>query len=221
MPPSTRETLIDTAARLFHEQGYGGTGIATILREAGVNSGSLYHFFPTKEALVAAVLERYIEQLRPALTDPVEAASQDPIERVFALLAGYRQMLQITGCKLGCPIGNLALELADNHPEVRRLTDANFLNWVNVVREWLDAAGDRLPPHIDRFELAQMVLNTMEGGIMQARSRGSVEPFDAAVRQLRIYFDYLMRDARASRGNEAQSPADEDAAASLSSAPAQ
>src|SRR5439155_22202151 len=46
MPPRTREALITTAARLFHEQGYGSTGIATILREADVNSGSLYHFFP-------------------------------------------------------------------------------------------------------------------------------------------------------------------------------
>lgn len=208
MPPSTRDILVDTAARLFHEQGYGGTGIATILREAGVNSGSLYHFFPTKEALVAAVLERYIDQLRPALTDPVEATTAEPIGRVFTLLAGYRQMLEITGCKLGCPIGNLALELADNHPEVRRLTDINFVNWVNVVREWLEAAGDRLPAHVDRLELAQMVLNTMEGGIMQARSRGSLEPFDAAVRQLRIYFDYLERDARASGPNQTPSPAD-------------
>lgn len=220
MPPTTRITLIETAARLFHEQGYGGTGVATILREAGVNSGSLYHFFPTKEALVAAVLEMYIQQLRPALTDPVEATTSDPIERVFTLLGGYRAMLEETGCKLGCPIGNLALELADNHPEVRRLTDINFRNWVNVVREWLDAAGDRLPAHIDRFELAQMVLNTMEGGIMQARSRASIEPFDAAVRQLRIYFDLLERDARASRQSQAQSPADEDAAKQSSSAPA-
>ena len=171
--------------------------------------------------MVAAVLERYIEQLRPALTDPVEATAGDAIGRVFALLAGYGQMLEITGCKLGCPIGNLALELADNHPEVRRLTDVNFVNWVNVVREWLDAAGDRLPAHIDRLELAQMVLNTMEGGIMQARSRGSVEPFDAAVRQLRIYFEYLERDARASRGKQARSSADEDAAQRSSSAPAE
>ena len=200
MPPSTREIILDTAARLFHEQGYGATGIATILREANANSGSLYHFFPTKEALVAAVLERYVDLLRPVLIEPVEAQTADPIERVFALLAGYRQMLQITGCKLGCPIGNLALELADNHPEVRRLTDVNFVNWVGAVRQWLEAAGERLPPEVDRAELAQMVLNTMEGGIMQARSRGGPEPFDAAVRQLRHYFDYLERDAQARAG---------------------
>ena len=199
MPPSTRETLIATAARLFHEQGYGSTGISTILREASVNSGSLYYFFPSKEALVVGVLEWYRANLRPMVMDPIERQTNDPIDRVFALLAWYRSIMELTACKLGCPIGNLALELADNHPEVRRLTDENFTNWVLAVKRWLDDAADRLPMNIDRLELAQMVLNTMEGGIMQARARAELAPFDAAVRQLRNYFDYLQRDARASR----------------------
>ena len=199
MPPSTRESLIQSAARLFHEQGYGSTGISTILREANVNSGSLYHFFPSKESLVAGVLEWYRANLRPIVMDPIERQTDHPIGRVFALLNWYRGLLEQTGCKLGCPIGNLALELADNHPDVRRLTDENFVNWVKAVKQWLDDAGDRLPASADRMELAQMVLNTMEGGIMQARARGEIEPFDAAVRQLRKYFDYLEADARAHR----------------------
>jgi AcrR family transcriptional regulator len=200
LPPATRDALVTSAARLFHEQGYGATGIATILREANVNSGSLYHFFPSKESLVVGVLEWYRAHLRPIVMDPIEAQTADPIERVFTLLAWYRGLLVQTGCKLGCPIGNLALELADNHPDVRKLTDENFVNWVKAVQQWLDAAGDRLPATADRFELAQMVLNTMEGGIMQARARGDLAPFDAAVRQLRNYFNYLERDAREHKG---------------------
>ncbi|MGH7179065.1 MAG: TetR/AcrR family transcriptional regulator [Tepidisphaeraceae bacterium] len=199
MPSGTRETLISTAARLFHEQGFSGTGVATILREANVNSGSLYHYFPSKEALVVGVLEWYRANLRPIVMDPVEKQTADPIDRVFSLLSWYRSLLEITHCKLGCPIGNLALELADNHPDVRRLTDENFVNWTLAVRQWLDDAGDQLPASVDRLELSQMVLNTMEGGIMQARARADLAPFDAAVRQLRKYFDYLERDARASR----------------------
>lgn len=200
MPPATRDSLVESAARLFHEQGYGATGIATILREANVNSGSLYHFFPSKESLVVGVLEWYRAHLRPIVMDPIEVQTSDPIERVFALLNWYRGILVQTGCKLGCPIGNLALELADNHPDVRKLTDENFVNWVKAVQQWLVDAGDRLPPTVDRFELSQMVLNTMEGGIMQARARGDLAPFDAAVRQLRNYFDYLEHDAREHKG---------------------
>src|SRR3954469_2791821 len=205
MPPSTRDSLVLSAARLFHEQGYGSTGIATILREANVNSGSLYHFFPSKESLVVGVLEWYRAHLRPIVMDPIESQTSDPIERVFALLNWYRGLMEQTGCKLGCPIGNLALELADNHPDVRRLTDENFTNWVLAVKKWLDDAGDRLPAHLDRLELAQMVLNTMEGGIMQARARDEVAPFDAAIRQLRNYFNYLERDAVHSQREKGES----------------
>jgi AcrR family transcriptional regulator len=195
LPPDTRDNLLNAAARLFHEQGFAATGVATILREAGVNSGSLYHFFPTKESLLVGVLERYQRMLRPVVMDPVESKTDDPIERVFTLLDWYRSIMLETQCKLGCPIGNLALELADNHPDVRRLADANFVGWVEAVHKWLVDAGDRLPSSVNRGELAQMVLNTMEGGIMQSRARGQIAPFDAAVRQLRNYFDYLVRDA--------------------------
>ena len=174
-------------------------GRPALLRTAGVNSGSLYHFFPGKEALLTAVLQKYQENLHPIVLAPIQAQTEDPIARVFALLAWYRGLMEQTNCRLGCPIGNLALEVSDSHPEVRSLIHANFDGWTEGVRRWLDAAGDRLPADCDRKELAQMVLNTMEGGIMQCRSRAELAPFDAAVRQLRRYFDYLERDAQASR----------------------
>jgi TetR/AcrR family transcriptional regulator, transcriptional repressor for nem operon len=220
MPPPTRDNLVDAAARLFHEQGFAATGVATILREADVNSGSLYHFFPTKEALLVGVLERYVENLRPIVMDPVETQAGDPIERVFTLLAWYRGLMQITGCKLWCPIGNLALELSDSHPQVRELIDLNFANWVTAVRQWLEAAGNRLPADCDRQELAQMVLNTMEGGIMQARSRAGLAPFDAAVNQLRRYFEYLQRDAQSSRAGQTKSGSNSTSPADATDAPA-
>jgi AcrR family transcriptional regulator len=107
-PASTRDRLIEAARQLFLVKGYEGTGIAEILREAGVNSGSLYYFFRTKEELLLAVLDWYVEGLRPFVIDPAFSSTEDPIERVFAVLAGYRMMLQMTDCRQGCPIGNLA-----------------------------------------------------------------------------------------------------------------
>ena len=72
---------MQSAARLFHEQGYSATGIATILREAGANSGSLYHFFPNKEALLLGVLNWYRDQLQPVVLGPREEQEPDPLER--------------------------------------------------------------------------------------------------------------------------------------------
>ncbi len=192
----TRTRILEVASRLFHEQGYHATGIATILREAEVNSGSLYHFFPSKEALLVGVLERYIKGLEPIVLAPAEGATQDPIERVFALLAWYRHGLEMTKCTLGCPIGNLALELGDSNPQVRDLIHTNFENWAKGVERWLEAAGDRLPAWIDRTQLARFVLTAMEGGVMQARAAGHIGPFDDAVEQLRAYFQALEETAK-------------------------
>src|ERR1041384_7284747 len=96
----TKSRILEAARRLFYEQGYHATGIATILREADVNSGSLYHFFPSKEALLIGVLERYVDLLRPVVMDPAEAAAGDPIERIFRMLANYRAGLEAAKCRM-------------------------------------------------------------------------------------------------------------------------
>jgi len=195
MATDTRERILDSASRLFHEQGYAATGVSTILREAGVNSGSLYHFFPSKEALLVGVLERYLVLLDPVVQGPIEGAVGDPIDRVFALLDWYRAGLVATGCRLGCPIGNLALEVSDTHPEVRPLIHQNLLNWASGIGRWLEEAGDRLPDDCDRVALADFVLTVMEGAIMQARAAASLEPFDRSVAVLRDHFNRLTIDA--------------------------
>ncbi len=207
---TTRERIIDAAMVLFLERGFAATGIAAILQAAGVRSGSLYYFFKSKEELLLAVLEKYKTLLRPVILDPAESKTGDPIERVFALLALYRGFLQETGCRLGCPIGNLALEVSDHHDEARELIRENFDGWVAGVKQWLDDSGDRLPNETDREGLARFVLTVMEGGQMQAKAEKRIEAFDHSVVQLRNYFDSLQQIARAARSGPTQpSPIEE------------
>ena len=182
--------------RLFWEKGYGTTSIADILREAGALSGSLYHFFPTKQDLLMAVLELYKDGIHPMLLQPAWEGVDDPIERVFALLAQYRRALVDTECFYGCPIGSLALELHEPDPPVRALLAANFDGWVAAIEQCLIGAGDRLPADLDRRELAQFVLTTMEGGVMQSRTHRTTQAFDASVHMLRDYFDRLEASAK-------------------------
>jgi TetR/AcrR family transcriptional repressor of nem operon len=194
-PDNTRDRLIDVAMELFHSQGYQATGVAQILRKAEVNSGSLYYFFPTKEDLLLAVLEKYKGMLHPVLLEPIWSRIEDPIEKIFGLLDGYRQMLMATDCNYGCPIGNLALEIGHSHNKARALMAENFQGWRDAVRGCLDQAADRLPANLDRAQLASFVLTVMEGAVMQARTERSLKPFDDAVTQLRDYVERLTADA--------------------------
>ncbi len=179
---------------LFWKHGYAGTGIAQILKEADAGSGSLYYFFPTKEDLLLAVLEWYRENLWPEVVQPVFDRVSDPIERIFGILDAYRRGLLSTNFQHGCPIGNLSLELADSHPAARQLLAVNFTGWRKAIEQCLAEAADRLPEPLDREQLALFGLTTMEGAVMLTRAYQNIDPYDAAVTQLRDYFDRLLRD---------------------------
>ena len=197
---STRDRLVFTALSLFSEKGYQSTSVADILKAANANSGSLYHAFPTKQDLLLAVLQMYRDGIEPMLLAPAWAGVEDPIEKVFALLGAYRRSLEITDCLYGCPIGSLALELHEPDPAVREMLAVNFDGWRAQVKTCLDAACDRLPAGLDTAKLAAFVLTVMEGGVMQARTYRSLEPYDACVAMLRDYFDRLEASAASPSG---------------------
>ena len=197
---STRDRLVYAALRLFAEKGYASTSVADVRQAADVHSGSLYHFFPGKQDLLLAVLDAYRHGIDPMLLQPAWQGVDDPIDKIFALLASYRRALLQTECQYGCPIGSLALELHEPDPAVRELLALNFSGWVRAVRTCLEAASDRLPANLDVDGLAEFVLTTMEGAVMQARTHRSIRYFDSSVRQLRSYFDLLLgKEASAKR----------------------
>ncbi len=184
-----------TAMRLFGEKGYESTSVADILRAANANSGSLYHFFPTKQDLLIEVLKRYRDGIGPMLLEPAWAGIADPIEKVFALLARYRRALAGSDCAYGCPIGNLALEIHEPDPPVRDLLAVNFNGWVAAIETCYAEAGDRLPQGLDRRALATFTLTTMEGGVMQSRTHRNLAAFDRSVAMLRDYVTRLEQSA--------------------------
>jgi TetR/AcrR family transcriptional repressor of nem operon len=196
MVKDTRQRIIEAATELLWAKGYGSTSIADILSRSQVNSGSLYYFFPGKQDVLIAVLEAYREGIRPMLLEPAWAGVDDPIERVFALLARYRTALVDTDCTYGCPIGSLALELHEPDPPVRELMAANFRGWVEGVEACLQQARDRFPAATDLRALAELALNVMEGGVMQSRTFRDIGPFDRAVGQLREHFAALQARER-------------------------
>lgn len=191
----TEARLVEAARELFWAKGYEATGVAEVLERAGANAGSLYHYFGGKEELLLAVLERYEELLDPAVLEPARRSAEDPIERVFAVLAGYRDALLATGFARGCPIGSLALEVAETHPAARAGLSRNFGAWRAAIEGWLHEAADRFPDAADPAGLAAFVLTVMEGAVMQARVERSIAPFDACIEELRAYFT-LMEERR-------------------------
>ena len=184
----TRARLIDAARYLFWEKGYAATGLADILGRAQANSGSFYHFFESKDALLRTVLETYVEMLKPHLLAPVRAKARTPLDEVFGLLESYRARLIDTDCTYGCPIGRLALEIDPENTPAHALIARNFDGWTAEVAGALRRANVRAPD-----DVAVFVLTVMEGAVMQARAHRSVDLFDTCIRQLRMHIKALTR----------------------------
>ena len=79
---------------------------------------------------------------------------------------------------------------------MRDLLAVNFENWTRAVERCIEAAGKRMPANTDKRALAEFVLTSMEGGVMQARTYRDVSYFDRTVKQLRDHFALLEQAAK-------------------------
>ena len=144
---SSRERILEAAVGLFYANGYSATGVAEILKKAEVNSGSFYFFFKSKEELLLAVLDWYLENLDPILIRPVYEATSIPIERVFAPVDDYRQKILITGVRFHLPDWSAGFwRLTPRAGMCHSKIAANFRGWTGRYNAVLMTQASRLPP---------------------------------------------------------------------------
>ncbi|MGH7526031.1 MAG: TetR family transcriptional regulator C-terminal domain-containing protein, partial [Gemmatimonadales bacterium] len=90
------------------------------------------------------MLDLYLEWLYPAVIAEPFSRTSDPIERVFEILADYRERIVSTGFTYHCPIGSLGPEIGGSMPAARAKVAASFEGWRGWVKRCLDDAADRL-----------------------------------------------------------------------------
>ncbi|MFC8275473.1 TetR/AcrR family transcriptional regulator [Streptomyces sp. NPDC057271] len=177
----TRERIVRTTSRLMQRQGYEGTGIKQISREAGATLGSLYHFFPggKQELGTAAVRlgdEEFTEFLREALdTEP------EPERALVALTAALAQGLRDSDWLDGCPVTSAVVGTATTAPDLQQAAAEAFARWRAVVTGKLAATGFA---ETDAEELAHTVIATLEGAELAAQTARSAVPLEVAGRHL-------------------------------------
>ncbi|RZN31605.1 MAG: TetR/AcrR family transcriptional regulator [Methanosarcinales archaeon] len=94
-----RSELIDTAEELFLENGYEGTAVSEIVRNAGVAQGTFYHYFKSKNEVLSAITDRWTEEMRAGIEDIASRDDSDAIDKIlcvfdfFSSLGRSRQRL--------------------------------------------------------------------------------------------------------------------------------
>ncbi len=116
-PGATRARLLDTATELFYTEGIAATGVDKVVARAGVSKPTLYAHFRSKEALVAAVLERRHGERVATLDAWVRAHADSPRERLLAVFDWLASWHASVGGERGCAFVNAAAEVAGTgHP---------------------------------------------------------------------------------------------------------
>ncbi len=183
----TKERLLEEATKLVHDKGFRATSLNDLLTAAGIKKGTLYYHFPGKDDLGLAVLERakakFLTTLDEVLTAPTPAESlQRFLEFVFQRHRGR-------GFVGGCLFGNTALEMSDANSRYADSVSQLFRQWTGRIAAVIHAGQNagQFRRDIPAESLAQVVVSTVEGGIMISRLQKEEGPLKACLDSLKTF----------------------------------
>ena len=128
---ATHERIVSVAARAIRRSGYDGTGVADIMKEAGLTHGAFYAHFPSREAMLAEAAERACAESAAAVAAAV--ASAPPDKALTSMLRAYLSREHVEHADIGCPLAALGSETSRQAPEVRRVATRHIKEMVDLV----------------------------------------------------------------------------------------
>ena len=114
----SHERIVRAAARAIRRSGYDGTGVADIMKEAGLTHGAFYAHFASREAMLAEAADRAGAESNAFAARVIAAAP--PEQSLQALMHAYLSEEHLASIETGCPVSALGSEMPRQAPEVRR-----------------------------------------------------------------------------------------------------
>lgn len=161
-PPSGRDRIVDAALRLFEARGYASTSIADVAAEACMLKGNLAYYFPTKPALLEAVLRSRQAELELALAVPAGATPIEAVDRLLRYVDAHATDMAGTGC----PVGSLATELGKLDDPLHRPAAGLLLGLLG----WLQQQFARVLPAPAAQDCAEHLLCVLQGAAVLAQA---------------------------------------------------
>ena len=160
---ASHERIVSVAARAIRRSGYDGTGVADIMKEAGLTHGAFYAHFPSREAMLAEAATRACAESAAAVAGVVAGVPAE--EALTSMLGGYFSREHLENAESGCPLAALGSETPRQGPEVRRATTLHVKAMVDLVARQSPDWGQ--PGAHDR---ALLTIAAMVGTLVLARA---------------------------------------------------
>jgi AcrR family transcriptional regulator len=160
---ATHERIVDVAARAIRRSGYHGTGVADIMKAAGLTHGGFYAHFPNRDALLAEAADR-------AGSDSVQllqrlAGGASGPEALQSMIRGYLSKGHQESTETGCPVAALGSEMPRQAPEVRHAATRRLKEMIDLIARQSPDWGQP-----SAHEHALVTVATMVGTMVIARA---------------------------------------------------
>ncbi|RFP12301.1 TetR/AcrR family transcriptional regulator [Duganella sp. BJB488] len=160
---ATHERIVEVASRAIRRSGYDGTGVADIMKEAGLTHGGFYAHFESRDALLAEAGDRAGAE-SVALAARVAAAAP-PGQALQAMMQAYLSPQHIDAIETGCPVSALGSEMPRQAPEVRRAATIHIKEMIDLFARQMPGWGQP-----QAHERAMALVCALIGTTMMARA---------------------------------------------------
>lgn len=160
---ATHDRIVDAASRAIRRSGYHGTGVADIMKAAGLTHGGFYAHFPSRDAMLAEAADRAGGDA-VVLMERVAAAAP-PQQALQAMMQAYLSDEHVKGIETGCATAALGSEMPRQAPEVRRAATRRIKEMIDLVARHSNDWGQP-----GAHEQALAAVSTMVGALVLARA---------------------------------------------------
>ncbi|TXI46446.1 MAG: TetR/AcrR family transcriptional regulator [Methylophilus sp.] len=171
----THTRIVETAAKAIRRSGYSGTGVADIMKEAGLTHGGFYAHFASRDDMLAEAASQAGAETLAFTEQLLTNAPQE--QRLSTLMHAYLSDEHLTNIEMGCSFAALGSEMHRQAPEVRAASTQRIKQMIGLIEAELSQQASKKP-----HEEALLVVSTMVGTLMLARAVDDPE-LSAALRQ--------------------------------------
>ena len=165
----TREDILASVLELIHHQGFQSTGLKELFIVSGTSSGSFYNYFQSKDELAHALIDYKWQQIKSHIVEPAREHSTDPIAQLLWIIDRLEaKHLTEPDCG-GCFLGNLIVDLAKYDASFQAHLIQVFDEWHFAIAQLLRQGQTQLQSDIDPDNLAEQLLNAIEGTLLLGR----------------------------------------------------
>lgn len=165
-----RTEILDSAARVINERGFGHTSVDDLIKACDLSGKShFYHYFKSKEELGYQVLDRQFQRFTERGLAILAEPMIDPIDRLTLFIDTLVALQRERHVGHGSPFGNLAGELADSNEGFRERLDRVFERWAHQLESLFGELGGQMREGADAARLARFIIAALEGGMLITR----------------------------------------------------